>query len=221
MIIAIDGPAGAGKSTIAREVAQRLGFQLVDTGAIYRTVALRARQQGVGIDDGPALAELARTLDFAFELRGDTNVVICNGEELGGQIRTPENSQAASKVSAIPAVRDALLELQRRIGRASDSVLEGRDIGTVVFPDADVKIFLTASPEVRAQRRTDQLEQAGQPADYHEILAELRIRDERDSNRETAPLKQADDAIAIDSTAHPIDDVVTQILGVVAEVSGS
>lgn len=216
MIIAIDGPAGAGKSTIARNVALALGFQLVDTGAIYRSVAYHARQRGIELDDGEALAELARSMAFRFELHEDDNYVFCNGERLGHEIRTPENSQAASKVSALPPVRAALLDVQREIGRARESVLEGRDIGTVVFPEADVKIFLTASPEVRAQRRTDQLGEAGQAADYGEILRDIRERDDRDSNRAAAPLKQADDAVAIDSTTFPADEVVRQILAVVA-----
>lgn len=212
MIIAIDGPAGAGKSTIAREVARRLGFQLVDTGAIYRTVALFARRRGVALDDGEALAQMAQTFDFEFELRDGVNHVICNGEKLGDEIRTQKNSRAASVVSAHPEVRAALLEVQRKIGEAHDSVLEGRDIGTVVFPDADVKIFLTASPQVRARRRTDQITEAGGVADYDAILTEIRERDERDSSRATAPLVQADDAIAIDSTAHSIEEVVQMIL---------
>lgn len=220
MIIAIDGPAGAGKSTIALRVAQELGFQLVDTGAIYRTVAFHARQQGVALEDGAALAELARSLSFAFELRGDQNVVVCNGAEMGQEIRTAENSMAASVVSAVPEVRAALLDLQRDIGHAQDSVLEGRDIGTVVFPDADVKIFLTASAEVRADRRTRQLIEAGAPADYDAILREIRERDERDSTRAVAPLKQAADAVAIDSTAAPPDEVARLILEVVQSRRG-
>lgn len=218
MIVAIDGPAGAGKSTIARAVARELGFQLVDTGAIYRCVAYEATQRGVALDDGVALAALARSLSFRFELRGDDiNLVFCNGAQVGPEIRTQANSQAASLVSAVPEVRAALLDVQREIGRASDSVLEGRDIGTVVFPDADVKIFLTATPEVRAQRRTDQLEESGQGADYDVILREIRERDARDSGREVAPLIQAHDAVLIDSTAHSRDEVVHQILRAVTQ----
>ena len=218
MIVAIDGPAGAGKSTIARNVAKRLGFQLVDTGAMYRTVALKARERGIDLENGAALAELASTLSFSFEIRGRNNIVFCNGEDVGDAIRTPENSQAASKTSALPEVRAALLDLQRNIGREHDSVLEGRDIGTVVFPDADVKIFLTASPTIRAKRRTRQLRAMGKPADYDAILQEIEERDHRDMKRENAPLKQADDAVAIDSTAHTVDEVVSMIL---AEVPGS
>ena len=216
MIIAIDGPAGAGKSTIAREVATRLGFQLVDTGAIYRAVALEARRRGVDLQDADALAAIARSLDFHFELRGERNLVFCNGEQLTDEIRSPENSVAASVVSAHPRVRDALLDVQRRVGRERDSVLEGRDIGTVVFPDADAKIFLTASPDVRARRRVDQLAEGGAVTDYERTLREIQERDERDSTRAVAPLVKAADAVEIDSTAHSVHEVVQLILGAVA-----
>lgn len=215
MIIAIDGPAGAGKSTIAREVAQALGFQLVDTGAIYRTVAFLAREQNIALSDADRIADIAAPLQFRFELRGDDNIVFCDDRELGQEIRTAENSHAASIVSAHPAVRAALLDVQRNIARSHDCVLEGRDIGTVVFPDADVKIFLTAAPQVRAQRRTAQLEQAGQPADYDQILREIIERDERDESRAVAPLRKADDAVAVDSSAHSTEEVVQQILAVI------
>lgn len=221
MIIAIDGPAGAGKSTIARDVALALGFQLVDTGAIYRALAFKASELDVDFADGPALADLARSLTFRFELRDAENLVFCNGALLGPEIRTPDNSQAASKVSALPEVREALLDVQRDIGRSADSVLEGRDIGTVVFPDADVKVFLTATPEVRAQRRTLQFEEAGQSADYTEILEDIRVRDARDSNRMAAPLKQADDAVAIDSTMFGEAEVVRRILVLVSAATPS
>lgn len=215
MIVAIDGPAGAGKSTIAQDVARRLDFQLVDTGAIYRTVAYHARQRDVPLDDGEAVAALASDLDFSFSMEDGENVLRCDGEVMGDEIRTQANSAAASIVSTHSEVRDALLEVQRNVGRSRDSVLEGRDIGTVVFPDAEVKIFLTASAQVRARRRTDQLEERGDSADYDAILREIQERDARDSERETAPLKKADDAVEIDSTAHTIDEVVERILAVV------
>lgn len=214
MIIAIDGPAGAGKSTIASLVAQRLGFQLIDTGAIYRSVAYFSLQQDVALTDGPACAQVARTLRFAFDFQDGQNRVICNDEVLGQEIRTQEISQAASQVSAHPEVRAALLDVQRELGRQHDSVLEGRDIGTVVFPDAACKIFLTASAVERAQRRFDQLKDKGALAStYEEILADIKARDARDSSREHAPLKQADDAIAVDTTGRSIDDIVDEIVG--------
>ena len=158
MILAIDGPAGAGKSTVSRDVARRLGFQLLDTGAIYRSVAWLARRQSVSWDDGPALARIALQLQIRFEMRGEVNTVFLTlpdeGElEVTAQVRAPEIGQGASQVSAHPEVRGSLLELQRRLGRARDSVVEGRDIGTVVFPKAEVKVYLTASVEERARRR--------------------------------------------------------------------
>jgi cytidylate kinase len=215
MIVAIDGPAGAGKSTIALNVAKRLGFQLIDTGAIYRTVALKATQMGIDIDDGPACAQLAADLEFEFKVVDGNNFIICNGETLGTEIRTPEVSRVASVVSAHPEVRQALLNIQRDLGRARDSVLEGRDIGTVVFPDAEVKVFLTASDTERAQRRVKQLGEQGSEANYEDILSEIRERDARDSSRSAAPLRQADDAVAIDSTKFGIDDVVAQVVALV------
>ncbi len=215
MIVAIDGPAGAGKSTIALNVAQELGFQLIDTGAIYRTVGLKATQMGLDINDGPACAQLAADLDFEFKIVDGKNHIICNGETLGQEIRTPDMSRAASIVSAHPEVRQALLNIQRELGRARDSVLEGRDIGTVVFPDADVKVFLTASDTERAQRRVLQLGEQGAAANYEDILADIRERDARDSSRSAAPLKQADDAVAIDSTEFGIDEVVAKVVSLV------
>ena len=212
MIIAIDGPAGAGKSTIAREVAQRLGFQLVDTGAIYRSLGLLALEKGISLDDADSLAHIGEDLSFEFRMTQSGTTTICNGRQMGADIRTPKVSDAASRVSALPAVRAAVLEAQRSAGRARDSVLEGRDIGTVVFPDADVKVFLTASDTERARRRTEQLRASGQAADYDEILSDIRERDERDSTREAAPLKAADDATRIDSTAFTIEQVVEQIV---------
>lgn len=211
MIIAIDGPAGAGKSTIASQVAAQLGFQLIDTGAIYRIVALRVSERGADPTDGAACAEVARSLTLAFELREGKNTLICDGAAVGEEIRSEAISQLASKVSAHPEVRAALLDVQRGMGAARSSVLEGRDIGTVVFPDAEVKIFLTATNEERAQRRTAQLASKGQPADYDAILRDIRERDERDASREAAPLKQADDAEPIDTTGLDIPAIVARI----------
>ena len=219
IVIAIDGPAGAGKSTIAMGVAHALGFQLIDTGAIYRAVTFTALERGVDLADGEALAGIARELDFRFELAADgkKNFIYCNDKQLGDEIRSPEVSQSTSKVSSKPEVRAALLDLQRALGQASSSVLEGRDIGTVVFPDADLKIFLTATAEERAKRRTAQMMERGERADYDEILAEIQERDARDTQREYAPLKQADDAVAIDSTALEIDRIVAKIVALVTD----
>ena len=198
IVIAIDGPAGAGKSTAARALARRLGFFLLDTGAIYRTVALRAARAGVAFSDGARLGELAHDLPIRFDEEGR---VFLGDEDVSKAIRTPEMSQGASTVSAHPPVRAALLELQRKLAARGRCVVEGRDIGTVVLPWAPLKIFLTASAEVRARRRYDELVAKGQTVDLQKTLAEILERDERDSSRATAPLKQADDAVLLDTSA--------------------
>jgi cytidylate kinase len=220
IVVAIDGPAGAGKSTVSRRLAVRLGYQLLDTGAIYRSVALVARRAGVPWDDGAGLAGLARGLDIDFHFDGDVNRVRLAGKDESEAIRTPEISQGASVVSAHPEVRDALLELQRRLGAAGGVVAEGRDIGTVVFPDAGAKFFLTASPEIRARRRTEELRGAGKIVDEAETLREIIERDERDSTRAVAPLKPAHDSVLVDSTGVPIDDVVTTMFQLVRQRGG-
>lgn len=212
-IIAIDGPAGAGKSTIAARVAQTLGYQLIDTGAIYRTVAHNVRAQGVDIHDASLCAEVARGLHFTFAFEDGVNHITCNEQPVGQEIRTPEAGQAASIVSAHGPVRAALLELQRVIGRARPSVLEGRDIGTVVFPHAACKVFLTASPQERATRRFEQMKTAGDTSTtYEQILDEIQTRDTRDSTRELAPLKPASDAHHVDTTGRSIEDIVQEIV---------
>ncbi len=212
MIIAIDGPAGAGKSTIARRLAEELGFQLIDTGAMFRTVAYHCVQAGIDLNDAEAVSELARGLVFAFRFENDHNIVYCNECALSDEIRSAEVSRAASVVSAHPAVRQVLLEQQREVGRRHSSVLEGRDIGTVVFPDAELKVFLTASPVIRAERRVEQMRQQGQVADYDQVLADIIERDRRDSEREIAPLRRADDAREIDSTSAGVEVIVDEIL---------
>src|SRR6476620_3995506 len=182
LIVAIDGPAGAGKSTAARLLAARLGYSLLDTGAIYRSMALRARERGVAWDDGPGVAALADGIDIAFRLDGAVNRVTLNGQDVTAAIRAPEMSDGASRVSALPEVRAALLGLQRRLGAKGGVVVEGRDIGTVVFPDE------------RARRRVAELEARGQPASFERTKQEMAERDARDSTRVVAPLKKADDA---------------------------
>jgi len=196
-VIAIDGPAGAGKSTAARALARRLGFFLLDTGAIYRTVALAASRHGVAFSDGDKLGAIAEGLAIRFDEEGR---VFLDDEDVSKAIRTPEMSQGASTVSAHPPVRQALLGLQRKLAARGRCVVEGRDIGTVVLPWAPLKIFLTASPAVRAQRRYDELVTKGQTVDLAATLQEILIRDERDSNRATAPLKQAEDAVLLDTS---------------------
>jgi cytidylate kinase len=217
LIVAIDGPAGAGKSTAARLLAARLGYALLDTGAIYRTMALRARQRGIAWDDGPGVARLADELDLVFRLEGKVNHVSANGEDVTAAIRTPEISDGASRVSALPEVRAALLGLQRRIGAAGGVVVEGRDIGTVVFPDAQAKFFLTASADERARRRVAELRAAGRTVDLAQTKAEILARDDRDSSRATAPLRRAADAVEIDSSTMGPDEVVSRMADIVTE----
>jgi cytidylate kinase len=206
-IVAIDGPAGAGKSTVARQLARRLGFTIIDTGAIYRSVALAAQRAGIGWEDDESLRRL---LDGGLGIAFQDDRVLLRGEDVTEAIRTPDISRGASIVSARPVVRQKLLQLQRDLGRASPrgSVLEGRDIGTVVFPDADVKFFLTASDEARAQRRHAELLERGVSVPLEEVLSDQRRRDKDDSERVIAPLRAASDAIVVDTTGLDLDQVV-------------
>jgi cytidylate kinase len=217
IVVAIDGPAGAGKSTASKRLTALLGYRLLDSGALYRSVALLATRRGVRWTDETATAEIASTLDVSFALDGMSNRVIVGGEDVTSAIRTPEISEGSSVVSALPAVRAALLDLQRRLAGPGGVVAEGRDIGTVVLPDAEAKFFLTASNEVRAQRRMDELRAAGVEATYDETLAEIRRRDERDTGREASPLTCAPDAVVVDSSALTIDEVVETLFSVVRE----
>ncbi|MBL8178127.1 MAG: (d)CMP kinase [Bryobacterales bacterium] len=198
IIIAIDGPAGAGKSTIAKRLAARLGFLYIDTGAMYRAVALWALQTNTALDDMHRLEQLA--LAAQIELTAGGAGVTLNGQDITALIRTQQLSDAASKVSAVPAVRRALVDKQRQMGETQSVVMEGRDIGTNVFPNAQVKIYLDASVEVRAARRLRDLEAKGESSSLAKVAAEIRARDERDSTRSEAPLRQADDAAYIDSS---------------------
>jgi CMP/dCMP kinase len=215
IVVAIDGPAGAGKSTAAKRLTALLGYSLLDTGALYRSVALLSRRRGIAWDDEPALAALAAGLAVEFELDGMVNHVRVGGEDLTTAIRTPEVSEGASIVSALPAVRAALLDLQRRLAGEGGVVAEGRDVGTVVFPDAPLKVFLTASDEVRAARRVEELRKAGIEVDLAETLADIRKRDERDATRAAAPLVCAPDAVVVDSSGLTADEVLAQLAALV------
>ncbi len=221
MIVAIDGPSGAGKSTVAKAVASKLGFSCLDTGAMYRAVAWRALKDGVSFDDAAGLGRIARECPIEFGMMpGDPlpSTVSIDGADVTMAIRTAEIDKAVSPVSAEPAVRDALVGQQQRIGRTGNYVVEGRDIGTVVFPGAEVKVFLTASAEERAMRRVKQNAERGVGStDYEAVLADIRRRDEYDSTRASSPLKAAEDAITIDSTDISIDDVIDQICDLARE----
>ena len=212
-VVAIDGPAGAGKSSVSKAVAQRLGFALVDTGALYRCIGYAALEAGLSEDDEQALGALAQAAEISFVTEPERNRVFLGETEVTGLIRTPQVSAVASKVSAQPAVRAALLEQQRRLGRRPPgAVLEGRDIGTVVFPDAPLKVFLTATPAERARRRARDLEAAGEVVDLQALEAQIAERDARDSGRAIAPLKCADDGLELISDGLTIDQVVDRIV---------
>lgn len=215
MIIAIDGPSGAGKSTVAKAVAKKLGFSCLDTGAMYRAIAWKAIQSGVALDDAQALGEIARNHPISFgHVEGDPvpRRVFIDEDEVTEAIRTAEIDKAVSPVSATPSVREALVDQQRRIGAEGNYVVEGRDIGTVVFPGAEVKVFLTASPEERAHRRVRQNVDRGIGSiDYEEVLADIVRRDEVDSTRSTSPLRPAEDAQHLDSTYCYIEEIIETI----------
>ena len=213
VVVAIDGPAGAGKSTIARRVAAKLGFVYIDSGAMYRAVALAALRGGADLDDAERLEQLARATRIEFEPGGAR--VLLDGEDVSAAIRAPEMSPAASKVSVFSGVRRALVEKQRQMGAAVSVVMEGRDIGSVVFPDAQVKIYLDADPQVRAARRVREMEEKGQALVAAEVEREIRERDRRDSTRADSPLLRAPDAVYVDTTALAADEVERVILEIV------
>ncbi|MDP2601439.1 MAG: (d)CMP kinase [Deltaproteobacteria bacterium] len=212
MIVAIDGPSGAGKSTLARRVAREFGFMYLDTGALYRALGLKVLRQGAEVADDARMAQLVESTDIDLKEQDGRLEVFLDGEEVSALIRTPEVSQMASKVSALKAVRQGLLEIQRALGRRGSVVAEGRDIGTVVFPEAEVKIFLDASVKERARRRSEELRAAGRPVGLEETQREMEERDRRDSERELAPLRKADDAMAIDSSSLGAEAVAQRVI---------
>ena len=218
--IAIDGPSGAGKSTIARLVAARLGFMYIDTGALYRSVGVAALKRGFDPGDEKKVEQMLPTIRVTLGFVDGIQHVYVNDEDVSVQIRLPEASMAASAVSALPAVRRFLFGLQQDLAASHNCVMDGRDIGTVVLPDAEVKIFLTASPEVRAQRRYRELIEKGNEVNLDALLKEIIQRDYNDSHRAVAPLKKADDAVEIDSSEMTLDEVTEQILAIVHQKIG-
>ncbi|NRA70625.1 MAG: (d)CMP kinase [Gammaproteobacteria bacterium] len=211
-IITIDGPSGAGKGTIARLLADKLGWQLLDSGAIYRVLALAALHHNVELDNEDALTPLAGHLDVRFTSDDASIKVILEGEDVSREIRSEKIGNAASKVAAFPRVREALLRRQRAFHTDQGLVADGRDMGTIVFPNAPIKLFLTASAEERAQRRFIQLQEKGFDANIQSLLSEINERDERDRNRKVAPLVPADDALMVDSTGMSIDEVLAKVI---------
>lgn len=209
--VAIDGPAGAGKSTIAKLVAKEKGYIYVDTGAMYRGLAIHFIKRGLKAEDIKEIVEACKDAEVSIVYENDVQQIYLNGENVTAMLRTEEVGNMASKTSAIPAVREKLLELQRTLAREKDVIMDGRDIGTNILPNADVKIYLTASVETRATRRYKELLEKGENCVYEEIAQDIKERDERDMNREIAPLKQAEDAILVDSSEMTIEEVVKTI----------
>ncbi len=214
--VAIDGPAGAGKSTVAKAAAKELGYIYVDTGALYRTIALNAVRNGV-IDDTDKIIEMLSDTKVELKYIDGVQAVYLNGEDVSSLIRTPEISMGASNVSAIPKVREFLLELQRDIARKNNVIMDGRDIATVVLPNADVKIFLFASPECRAQRRYKELIEKGEDVKYEDVLADVNQRDYQDSHREIAPLKPSEDSVMCDTSELNLEESIQAVINIVKE----
>lgn len=213
--IAIDGPAGAGKSTIARRAAKEIGFIYVDTGALYRAIGLYTLRRGVDTQDVQAVSQLLADVKVSLVFQdGQQHVMLC-GQDVSDEIRSAEVSMAASHVSAIPQVRDFLFSLQKNIAKENNVIMDGRDIGTVVLPDAQLKIFLTASPEERAQRRYAEMLEKGQNVDYNSVLQDLKVRDYNDSHREIAPLVPAENAVIVDTTGNTLEQSVERLISII------
>lgn len=219
--IAIDGPSGAGKSTISRKAAEKFGFIYVDTGAIYRTIGLATKIRGVSLDDTAAVIELLPTLEIELKYNdaGEQHMYL-DGNDVSRDIRLPEVSMLASKVSAIPAVRAFLIDMQRGMAEKYDVIMDGRDIGTVILPNADLKIFLTADVRDRARRRYEELRAKGMEKPFDEVLAEMEKRDEQDTQRAAAPLKAADDAVLLDTSGNTLEESIDEVCRLISEKTG-
>ncbi len=219
--IAIDGPSGAGKSTISRKAAEKFGFIYVDTGAIYRTIGLATKIRGVSLDDTAAVVALLPTLEIELKYNdaGEQHMYL-DGNDVSRDIRLPEVSMLASKVSAIPAVREFLVDMQRGLAEKYDVIMDGRDIGTVILPNADLKIFLTADVRDRARRRYEELRAKGMEKPFDEVLAEMEKRDEQDTQRAAAPLKAADDAVLLDTSGNTLEESIDEVCRLISEKMG-
>ena len=219
--IAIDGPSGAGKSTISRKAAEKFGFIYVDTGAIYRTIGLATKIRGVSLDDTAAVVALLPTLEIELKYNdaGEQHMYL-DGNDVSRDIRLPEVSMLASKVSAIPAVREFLVDMQRGMAEKYDVIMDGRDIGTVILPNADLKIFLTADVRDRAHRRYEELRTKGMEKPFDEVLAEMEKRDEQDTQRAAAPLKAADDAVLLDTSGNTLEESIDEVCRLISEKTG-
>lgn len=215
--IAIDGPAGAGKSSIAKLVSKQLGYIYVDTGALYRTVGLYSIRKGIDTKDAEAVTATLADIKVELGFVDGAQHVFLNGEDVSDAIRTPEASMGASNVSAIPAVRSFLFDLQRDIAKNNNCIMDGRDIGTVVLPDAQIKLFLTASPEARAERRYKELIEKGEKVDFEAVLDDINKRDYQDSHREIAPLRQAEDALLVDNSGCNLEEGTKLVLDIIKE----
>jgi cytidylate kinase len=217
LTIAIDGPSGAGKSTVGRSLAKRLGYLYIDTGAMYRAVALKVKDSFILQEDEEIFTQFASSLSILFVIKGEETRILCNEEDITEAIRSPEISRLASAISKRKEVREILVKMQREMGRGGGVVMEGRDIGTVVFPEADIKFYLDADTERRARRRFDELIKKGVEVHFQETLEEVKQRDHNDMHRSLSPLKKADDAIFIDSSQRMVEEVVEEMMGIVIE----
>lgn len=218
--VALDGPGGAGKSTVAKLIAAKMGYVYVDTGALYRTCGLYAMEKGVAKEDEKGIIALLNTIDVRLAYENGEQHVFLNGTDVGGRIRTPEASMYASAVSKIPEVRTYLLDLQKKLAENGGVVMDGRDIGTVIMPDAEIKVFMTASPEERTRRRLKELLEKGENVTFEEVFTDMQQRDKADSERETAPLKPADDAVMFVNDGYDAEASADYIIGLIREKCG-